>query len=89
MRLESASAEEWSAFMEAACRVNMGMVVHERHLAVPDTDPSKINFNFTESAPQFHHLDDANEYIQRLWSICIQTTDQQQLMRDRVEKDSS
>lgn len=81
--------EEWSHFMEAACQVKKDIDAYECRLSAESLDPTNTNFNFTHTAPQFHYVEDANECIQRLWSICTQLTDRQQLMRDRIEQNSS
>lgn len=86
---QSASQTEWSAFLAAIDQVKKDMAAYDRRVALGETDVSQQDLDFNHSAPQFHHLDDANEFIQRLWSVCANLSDQQQLIRDRIEKDSS
>lgn len=88
-RWQSASQEEWSLLLSAMRQVQKDVVAYEGRLTLKRVDPRKLDLDFNQDAPQFHHLEDANECIQRLWSICAELSDQQQLIRDRIEKDSS
>lgn len=89
MHCQSASQEEWSALMDAIRCVGKDIAVYEHSVASAKEFFSRSDFDFNESPPQFRHVDDANECIQRLWSVCSRLTDQQQLIRDRIEKDST
>ena len=87
---QSASQEEWSTLLDAIALARKDIRAHEDYLASGEREAAlRADFDLTESAPQFKFLDDANECIQRLWSLCAKLSDTQQLIRDRVEKSSS